>query len=44
MRDWIWPVGLAAALLIVVVVNVVMAWYAVNNPPTIVESYETEAR
>ncbi len=36
--------GLAAGLLIVVCVNAAVAWYAVNHPPQIVASYETEKR
>ena len=39
-----WPAGIAATLMIVVTVNLVLAWYAVNNPPVIVDSYETETR
>lgn len=39
-----WPLGIAAGLLLVVAVNLAMAWYAVHNPPTIVPSYDTETR
>ena len=44
MRDWTWPVGLTVAMLVVVVVNLAMAYYAVNNPPSIMPSYDTETR
>ena len=39
-----WPIGIAAALLLVVAVNLAVAWYAINNPPQVVESYERATR
>lgn len=44
MRDMTWPIGLFLAMLVVVVVNLAVAWYAVNNPPSIMPSYDTETR
>jgi len=39
-----WPLGIAAVLLLVIAVNLAVAWYAVSHPPQIVESYESTTR
>lgn len=39
-----WPLGLAAGLAIVVLMNVVLVWLAVQHPPQIEPSYDEEAR
>jgi len=39
-----WPLGVAAALLLVIAVNLAVAFYAVAHPPQIVESYESTSR
>lgn len=39
-----WPVGIAIGLTIVVVVNVLFARMAMQQPPEIVESYTAEQR
>ena len=39
-----WPRAIAVGLIIVVLVNLAMAWYAVTHPPEIVPSYDAVVR
>ena len=42
--DWIWPVAIIVALLIVVAVNAAYIWVAVSGADDVVPSYYTEDR
>jgi len=42
--DWIWPVAIIVALLIVVAVNAAYIWVAVSGADDVVPSYVTEDR
>ena len=42
-RNW-WGYGLAAGLVMMLVVNGIIIWFAVNNSDTIVSSYASEGR
>jgi hypothetical protein len=39
-----WPLGIAAALGVVLLVNLAVAWYAFSNPPELDGTYATEER
>lgn len=39
-----WPVGIVVVLLVVIGVNLAVAWYAVGHPPQIEASYELITR
>ena len=44
-RDhYVWPVGIATGLLLVVLVNFGFIWVAVHNAPDVEPSYETVDR
>ncbi|MEQ9398895.1 MAG: hypothetical protein RJQ04_06960 [Longimicrobiales bacterium] len=38
-RDWVWPVGIAVALSVVVLVNVVFIWVAVKGADPVAPAY-----
>ena len=42
-RNW-WGPGLACGFLMMLLVNGIIIWFAVNNSDTIVASYELESR
>jgi hypothetical protein len=42
--EWIWPVAIIIALLIVVAVNAAYIWIAVSGADDVVPSYVTEDR
>jgi len=42
--EWVWPVAIIVALLIVVAVNMAYIWVAVSGADDVVPSYVTEDR
>lgn len=43
-REWIWPLGIALGLAIVIAVNAAFIYLAFSGADEVVPSYNTEAR